>query len=229
MAVSQKKIKGFTLLELMVVLAIVSIVSAIGFPNFNSWRTDRAVRVTAVGLSNLFTEVYNHTQSSSYPFVQVLIDSRRDQDQITVRGYGILSDEYGDALFNNQSRRLACGVGDSLSIGNPNDDHVWREINMRPLRTTDVLFNFQDRVGVCFSKDTSHYQINAETSEYNDQFIILCPRLAMSAGGTDDAAVCNISDLQNNTIYPAYQLRWTRFGNINLFKYNHTNNDWNLQ
>ena len=34
MEVLQKKNKGFTLLELLVVLAIVSVVTAIGIPNF---------------------------------------------------------------------------------------------------------------------------------------------------------------------------------------------------
>lgn len=222
MEVSQKKIKGFTLLELMIVLAIVSIVSAIGFPNFSSWRADRAVRITALELSNLFTEVYNHTQSSSYPFVQVLIDSR--ENEILVIGNGISSDEYGNALFNNQNGRLACGVGNSGNIGN-GDDNVWRQINMRPLRTTNVLFSFIDRVGVCFSKNTSHYRINAETTAFSDNSIILCPKSVMNVG-----EVCNIDHLENEgTNYPAYQLRWSRFSNINLFKYNHTTDVWILQ
>ena len=54
----QKRNKGFTLLELLIVLAIVSVVSAIGIPNFNSWRSDREVKVAAVKLSDLLTEVY---------------------------------------------------------------------------------------------------------------------------------------------------------------------------
>ena len=70
------KNKGFTLLELLIVLTIISVVSAIGLPNFNSWRSDREVRVAAVKLSDLFTEVYNHTQGSAYPFTQVLINSK---------------------------------------------------------------------------------------------------------------------------------------------------------
>ena len=67
MELLQKKNKGFTLLELLIVLAIVSVVSAIGIPNFNSWRSDREVKVAAVKLSDLLTEVYNHTQGSAYP------------------------------------------------------------------------------------------------------------------------------------------------------------------
>ena len=40
----EQKIKGFTILELLVVITIVSIVSAIGYPKWNDWKTDREVR-----------------------------------------------------------------------------------------------------------------------------------------------------------------------------------------
>ena len=92
-----KNNKGFTLFELLVVLTIISVVSAIGYPNFNSWRSDRDVRVAAVRLSNVFTEVYNYTQSSSYPFAQVLINSQ--EDEIVVTGHGMPFDEYSTVLF----------------------------------------------------------------------------------------------------------------------------------
>ena len=216
MEVSQKKIKGFTLLELMVVLAIVSIVSAIGFPNFNSWRSERTVRVSAVNLSNLFTEVYSQSQSSSYPFVQVLIDSRNDE--IVTIGNGISTDEYAQELYDTQNQRLGCTIG---------DDVFWSQIRMRPFKSTDVLLSFTDRVAVCFSKNTSHYAVNAETSSFSGESIILCLKRDMLREGQP---ICDLAVLQNaDTNYPAYRLEWSRFGSINLYKYNHINNAWNLQ
>ena len=216
MEVSQKKIKGFTLLELMVVLAIVSVVSAIGFPNFNSWRSEREVRVAAVNLSNLFTEVYSQSQSSSYPFVQVLIDSRNDK--ILTSGKGISTDKYTKALYNNKNKKLDCTIG---------DDVFWSEIRMRPFKSTDVLLSFADRVAVCFSKNTSHYAVNAETSSFDGESIILCLKRDMLREGKE---ICDLTILQNaDTNYPAYQLEWSRFGIINLYKYNHIDDAWNLQ
>ena len=41
---------------------------------------------------------------------------------------------------------------------------------------------------------------------------------------------CSIEDIQlEETNYPAYQVEWSRFGNINYYKYNHRNNEWILQ
>ena len=127
----QKRNKGFTLLELLIVLAIVSVVSAIGIPNFNSWRSDREVKVAAVKLSDLLTEVYNHTQGSAYPFTQVLINSK--ESEIVVTGHGMSTDQYSTVLYDNNNSRPTCEVGTKSD--------AWSDINIRPLRTNKVQRN----------------------------------------------------------------------------------------
>ena len=44
MRVQDEKIKGFNILELIVVVVIIGVISAIGYPNFNKWRKDREVK-----------------------------------------------------------------------------------------------------------------------------------------------------------------------------------------
>ena len=160
----QKRNKGFTLLELLIVLAIVSVVSAIGIPNFNSWRSDREVKVAAVKLSDLLTEVYNHTQGSAYPFTQVLINSK--ESEIVVTGHGMSTDQYSTVLYDNNNSRPTCEVGTKSD--------AWSDINIRPLRTNKVLFDFVDTVGICFSKRTSHYDVNTESTSWEADAVILC-------------------------------------------------------
>ena len=217
MEVLQKKNKGFTLLELLVVLAIVSVVTAIGIPNFNSWRSDREVRVAAVKLTNLFTEVYNHTQGSAYPFTQVLINSK--ESEIVVTGHGMTTDQYSTVLYNNNNSRPTCEVGSKSD--------AWSNIKVRPLRTDNVLFDFVDTVGICFSKRTSHYNVNAETTSFGENAVILCLKAIMLSREFDR---CDIEDIKKKgTNYSAYQVEWSRFGKINMYKYNHRTNEWILQ
>ena len=213
----QKKNKGFTLLELLIVLVIVSVVSAIGIPNFNSWRSDREVKIVAVKLSDLLTEVYNHTQGSAYPFTQVLINS--EESEIVVTGHGMSTDQYSTVLYNNNNSRPNCEVGTK--------GDAWSDINIRPLRTDKVLFNFVDTVGICFSKRTSHYDLNTESTTWEDDGVILCLKAIMTS---KEFTECDSDDLEReSTNYPAYKVEWSRFGNINMFKYNHSSDEWILQ
>ena len=40
----EKNIKGFNILELLVVLAIIGVISAVAYPNFSDWRSSRIVK-----------------------------------------------------------------------------------------------------------------------------------------------------------------------------------------
>ena len=71
MQVPEEKIKGFSILELIVVVVIIGIVSAIGYPNFTEWRKDREVRAAAVDIRSLIEGINAQVQRGQYVFVQV--------------------------------------------------------------------------------------------------------------------------------------------------------------
>ena len=66
-------IKGFTLLELLVVIVIVSVVSAVAYPGFTSWKKDREVGNVAIKVANFITTINTQAQRGSFPFVQIYI------------------------------------------------------------------------------------------------------------------------------------------------------------
>ena len=71
MRAQEKNIKGFTILELLVVIVIISVISAAAYPNFSSWQKERKVRGAAVEIKNLFTNISSQVQRGMYAFVQV--------------------------------------------------------------------------------------------------------------------------------------------------------------
>ena len=57
-----KKVKGFTILEVIIVLTLVGIISAIGIPNFNSWNKDRVVRAEAERVRDIVVSITSQVQ-----------------------------------------------------------------------------------------------------------------------------------------------------------------------
>ena len=65
--------KGFSLIELIVVIAIIGAIAAAGIPNFVSWNADRKVRNASDNTASLITTLNTQTQRGVYPFTQILI------------------------------------------------------------------------------------------------------------------------------------------------------------
>ena len=68
-----QNIKGFTLLELLVVITIVGIVSAVGIPNFMSWNKDRVLRASTEKVVNMINSINTQSQRGSLPFVICMV------------------------------------------------------------------------------------------------------------------------------------------------------------
>ena len=65
-----QNIKGFTILELLVVITIVAIVSAVGYPNFMDWREDREIRAATEKVSTMITNINSQLQRGNFQYVQ---------------------------------------------------------------------------------------------------------------------------------------------------------------
>ena len=58
MLVPEKNIKGFNLLELIVVLAIIGVISAAAYPSFSNWKQSRDVRTDVLRAKKSVIEYY---------------------------------------------------------------------------------------------------------------------------------------------------------------------------
>ena len=89
MQVQEKNIRGFNLLELLVVIVIVSVISAVAYPNFSSWKKEREARGAALKIKNLFTNINSQVQRGLYAYVQVLVENTNDSLTVTSKGMKI--------------------------------------------------------------------------------------------------------------------------------------------
>ena len=106
MRAQEKNIKGFTILELLVVIVIISVISAVAYPNFSSWRKEREVRGAAVEIKNLFTNISSQVQRGMYAFVQVDILESSTEDEVgNVTSQALIITSKGCLLYTSPSPR----------------------------------------------------------------------------------------------------------------------------
>ena len=85
-----KNIKGFNLLELVVVVVIIGVISATAYPKFQDWREKREIRNAALEVKSLMLGINGQVQRGLYVFVQVYVNIT--ETEITIASKGMKSD-----------------------------------------------------------------------------------------------------------------------------------------
>ena len=200
-----KNTKGFSLLELLVVVAIIGIISGVAYPNFSSWKKDREARVFTEKVANLFSSISTSAQRGSYPYVQVYF--KFDQGTFKVYGKGMLQD--------NMTKLLNAGTALNCSMVNSG---YWSNHEIKIIESDEVALGINSNSAVCFSQDSSYYKTMGNLS--GEISMIICAKSIAVSGK------CPVqNDLKQGD--QAYLIEWNRFSNIT--KYRWSGSDWSIQ
>lgn len=245
MQVQEKKIKGFSLLELLVVLMIVGVVSAAAYPNFNEWRKEREVRGAAIKIKNLFNGITTQVQRGLYGFAQVEVSPLPDQVKLISRGM----------LMSNMAQRMSGSSDDwkskstrcKLDAGEPEGEAAegeepeiyWDEDgenDNKPevgfLEIDNIAVSVLTQSAVCFSKDGTWFSGTGGFINGSDIItsMYICSKVHENCVPdftvTKETAKTDESKKILEKMNLFYALGWSRFGNIKLEKWSSRKGEW---
>ena len=246
MRAQDEKIKGFNLLELIVVIVIIGVLSAVGYPNFNEWRKDRETRSAVIQIKSLIQGIYSQTQRGQYAFVQVDIEegtlANGTDEGLIITSKGMDA----DTLATKLNRGTDAWWTDINNRCNIVDEDYWTDdpdpdrnriidldaIEVRQIILEDVATTWTSGIGaVCFGKNDQWFSGNGElvsalgNEMIVDNFLFICNRSnTRTACDVDPATGQPTTDHDH-----LYAIEWSRFGNITLEKWNPRDLEWVAQ
>tara|TARA_B100001250_G_scaffold407358_1_gene427974 strand:- start:555 stop:1238 length:684 start_codon:yes stop_codon:yes gene_type:complete len=221
------KNRAFTILELLVVLAVIGVFSAIAYPNVTGWIADRNVKNVAFETVAFVKDRKSEVTSGKYGMTQILFNR---QLQVFTMSPDKFIEIYKSTSspFSSHKQNYTCGFGDTAGFTRQNqydkedfgpyvqesDVHIYPSAWHNPMRTA-----------VCITKDgsISYYRPNQNgrikdpsTGQMVD-FFLFCSK----SNSTESSCKYN-SNLEYR-----YMITLDRFQNMKVFKYNKNKNKWN--
>ena len=254
MRAQDEKIKGFSLLELLVVVVIIGVISGVGYPKFNEWRIDRETRSSVIKIKSLFDGINAQVKRGQYAFVQVHIKEAIDTDKkrkLFVTSKGMQPAKLGNLIFDGTSTWWSningrCNTDTSI-VGYWDDDPTEGsdKIEVRQIKLDNVATTWVNtHAAVCFGKNEKWFSAAgdlasdpsppSEGGEPAMDSLLKTPKNQLFVcRRTAAMSKCDVNETANkgegapeSTHKQLFKIEWSRFGNLALKKWDKKKAKW---
>ena len=212
--------KAFTIIELLVVLAVIGVFSAFAYPNISNWINDRNVKKEVYETISFIKERKSEVTSGKYGMIQVLLN---DQLEVFTMSPQKFFDIYKgfNSPYPTHKQNYTCGFSNTsgFTIESQYASHDFgvnasnSNVNVYPSAYHNPM-----RSAICITKDGSisydkpyqNAQIKDEDTGQMVDYFVFC-----SKSNTNDST-CKY----NSSSDYRYMITLDRFQNIKVFKYN---------
>ena len=232
MQVLEKNIKGFNLLELLIVIVIMGFVSAVAYPNLSGWSKERKARGAAIKIKSLIEKINAQVQRGNYSYVQVFFNAGTTMVEVKSRGMKIstLNSKINDGgnIWNTDASSRCNIVSDTYWDDDPDEVDI---LEVQKIELDEVMVNFEGTSAICFSKNAKWFSgagtfvTGAGDDIAIDERIFVCLRLS----GINTCRVDETSGIPADTSDKnLFSIDWTRFGDVSIDKWSPGKEEWVL-
>ena len=228
----EKNIKGFNLLELLIVIVIMGFVSAVAYPNLSGWSKERKARGAAIKIKSLIEKINAQVQRGNYAFVQVFFNAGTTMVEVKSKGMKIstlnskIND--GDNVWNADATSRCNILSDTYWDDDPDEADI---LEVQKIELDEVMVNFEGISAICFSKNAKWFSgagtfvTGAGDDIAIDERIFVCLRLS-------DINTCRVDETSgipaDTSDKNLFSVDWTRFGDVTIDKWSPGKTDWVL-
>jgi len=230
MLVQQKQnIKGFTLLELLVVVAIVGIISAVGYPRLDTWISKNRVIAEAEKIHSLISLVNSQVERGYYPYAMIQFETG---SPTVIKAQGVTQTTFNKRIKKPGAPAIACEKSDFTGWLDGGTKE-WQEISTHTMHEDTFLDKLSQasqskEKTICFSKGGKYFKepsglhwviFDKDQNRSTANYITIC-----HVNG-------QICDTQNKKFdpdedYDAYLVKYSRFGLVEKYRWDYVKKDF---
>ncbi len=230
MLVQQKQnIKGFTLLELLVVVAIVGIISAVGYPRLDTWISKNRVIAEAEKIHSLISLVTSQVERGYYPYAMIQFENG---SPTVIKAQGVTQTTFNKRIKKPGAPAIACEKSDFTGWLDGGTKE-WQEISTHTMHEDTFLDKLSQasqskEKTICFSKGGKYFKepsglhwvvFDKDQNRSTANYITICHV---------NSQIC---DTQNKKFdpdedYDAYLVKYSRFGLVEKYRWDYVKKDF---